>query len=130
MHGGTDTKSVLSVFFLVGTGNSKCGTCTTLLLPLFQPWYQYQFLVVPVPLYKNFQNSLHFGFHCMLASFTALHPLQTDLCLLNCVLHSLSTFTLTLESSVLHVIKNPKVRTELATQSSRSKGLTQYDLEV
>ena len=55
----------------------------------------------------------------MLDSLTASYPLQTDLCLLNCVLHSLGTFTLTLESSVLHVIKNPKVRTELATQGSR-----------
>ena len=55
----------------------------------------------------------------MLASFTASYPLQIDLCLLNSVLHSLDTFTLTLESSVLHVIKNPKVRIELATQGSR-----------
>ena len=55
----------------------------------------------------------------MLASFTASYPLQTDLCLLNCVLHSLDTFTLTLESSILHVIKNLKVRIELATQGSR-----------
>ena len=55
----------------------------------------------------------------MLASFTASYPLQTDLCLLNCVLHFLGTFTLTLESSVLHVIKNPKVLIELATQGSK-----------
>ena len=55
----------------------------------------------------------------MLASFTASYPLQTDLCLLNCVLHSLGTFTLTLESSILHVIKNPKVLIELATQGSK-----------
>ena len=67
----------------------------------------------------------------MLTSYTASNPLQTDLCLLNCLLHSLDTFTLTLESSLLHVIKNPKVRTELATQGSRRvQRVTQYDLEV
>ena len=67
----------------------------------------------------------------MLPSFTALNPLQTGLYLLNCVLHSLGTFTLTLESSLLQVIKSPKVRIELATQGSRKvQGVTQYDLEV
>ena len=55
----------------------------------------------------------------MLASFTASYPLQTDLCLLNYVLHSLGTFTLTLESSVLLVIKIRRVRKELAIQGSR-----------
>ena len=55
----------------------------------------------------------------MLTSFTASYPLQTDLCLLNCVLHSLGTFTLTFESSVLLVIKIPRVRKELAIQGSR-----------
>ena len=55
----------------------------------------------------------------MLASFTASYPLQTDLSFLNCVLHSLITFTLTLESSVLLVIKIPRVRTELAIQGAR-----------
>ena len=34
---------------------------------------------------------------------------QTDLCLLNCIIHSLGTFTLTLESSLPKVIKSPKV---------------------
>ena len=66
----------------------------------------------------------------MLASCTASHPLQTDLFLLNCVRHSLGTFTLTLESSVLHVIKNPKVQIELETQGSRRvQRVTRYDLE-
>ena len=55
----------------------------------------------------------------MLASFTDSYPLQTDLCLLNYVLHSLGTFTLTLESSVLLVIKIPRVRKELVIQGSR-----------
>ena len=66
----------------------------------------------------------------MLASFTASYPLQLDLCLLNCVLHSLDTFTLTLESSVLLVIKIPRVRIELAIQGSRGvQRVTQYDLK-
>ena len=67
----------------------------------------------------------------MLTSCTASNPLQTDLCLLNCVLHSLGTFMLTLVSSLLHVIKSPKVRTELATLGSiRVQRMIQYDLEV
>ena len=55
----------------------------------------------------------------MLVSFPASYPLQTDLCLLNYALHSLDTFTLTLESVVVLVIKIPRVRTELAIQGSR-----------
>ena len=55
----------------------------------------------------------------MLTSFTASYPLQADLCLLNCVLHSLGTFTLTLESSVLLAIKIPKVRKELTIEGLR-----------
>ena len=98
-------------FFLSGYQYQKCGIGTTLLLPCFPALVPVPILVVPVPLYKNFQNSLHFGFHYMLASCTASHPLQIDLCLLNRVLQSLDTFTLTMESYVLHVIKNPKVQT-------------------
>ena len=55
----------------------------------------------------------------MLTSFTASYPLQTDLCLLNCVLDSLGTFMLTLELSILLVIKIPRVRKELSIQGSR-----------
>ena len=108
-----------AVFFRVGTGSSKCGTSTTLLLPIFSA-------LVPVPIFSGTGTTLqkfpefstfwislyaHF-FHCFI-------PLQTDLCLLNCVLHSLSTFTLTLESFVLLGIKIPRVKKELANQGSR-----------
>ena len=114
-----------------GTGTGKCGTGTKLSLPYFSASVPVPIIVVPVPLCRNFQNSLHFGFHCTLASCTASNPLQTDLCLLNCVLHSLGTFTLTLESSLLHVIKSPKVRTELANNgSTRVQRMTQYDFAV
>ena len=138
MHGGTGTSKcgigtrlLLPLFSLTGTGTNKCGTGTKSALHYFSSLVPVPILVVPVPLYKNFQNSLHFGFHCMLASCTASNPLQTDLCFLNCVLHSHNTFTLTLESSLLHVIKSPKVRTYLATQgSTRVQRVTQYDLEV
>ena len=128
---GTSTKLTLPLFFIMGTGTSKCGTSTKLLLPLIPVSIPVPIIMVPVPLCRNFQNSLHFGFPCRLASCNALNPLQTDLCFLNCVLHSLGTFTLTLESSLLHVIKSPKVRTELETQgSTRVQWMTQYDLEV
>ena len=127
----TGTKLPLPRFFIMGTGTSKCGTGTKLFMPLIPVLVPVPIIVVPVPLCRNFQNSLHFGFHCMLASCTTSNPLQTDLCLLNCVLHSLGTFTLTLESSLLHVIKSPKVRIELETQgSTRVQRMTQYDLEV
>ena len=115
---GIGTRLLLPLSSLMGTGTSECGTCTNLLLPCFSALVPVPILVVSVPLYKNFQNSLHFRFHCMLASCTASNPLQTDLCLLNCVLHSLDTFMLTLEPSLLHVIKSPKVRTKLETHSS------------
>ena len=62
----------------------------------------------------------------MLASFLASYPLQTDLCLLNYVLHSLDTFTLTFESVVLLVIKIPRVQIELEIQGSR--GVQRVDL--
>ena len=118
-------------FFIMGSGTSKCGTGTKLLLPLIPVSVPIPIIVVPVPLCRNFQNSLHFLFHCTLASCTTSNPIQTDLCLLNCVLHSLGTFTLTLESSLLHVIKSLKVRIELTTQgSTRVQRMTQYDLEV
>ena len=116
-HGGTGTsKCVIGtrllrpLFSLMGTDTNKCGTGTKLLLPCFSALVPIPIIVVPVPLSKNFKNSLHFGFHCTLTSCTTSNSLQTDLCLLNCVLHSLSTFTLTLESSLLHVIKSPKVQ--------------------
>ena len=63
-----------------GTGTSKCGTSTNVLLHLIPAPVPIPIRVVPVPLFKNFQNSLCSGFQCTLASCTALKPLQTDLC--------------------------------------------------
>ena len=125
------TKSVLPVFsWLVPVPISVVPVPLCYCL-IFQPWYHYQFWWYRYHFTKVSRILYIFGFHCMLASFIASNPLQIDLCLLNCVLHFLGTFTLTLESSLLHVIKNPKVRTKLATQGlGRVQGVTQYDLEV
>ena len=83
---GTGTRFLLPLFSLMGSGTnecctstSECGTDTNLLLPCFSALVPIPILVVPVPLYKNFQSSLHFRFHCMLASCTAPNPLQTYL---------------------------------------------------
>ena len=106
---GTGTESVLSGLpwvvpvplcychcVSVGTSTNMCGTGTTI--------FFFCFFFVAVPIYRNFQNSVHLGFHWMLTSFPASYPFQPDLCSRNCVLHSLDTFTLTLESAVLLVI--------------------------
>ena len=115
-------------------GTNKTGTGTTWLLPLFLCWYRYHFFfffLASVPIYRTFQNALHLGFNWMLTSFPASYPFQPDLCSWNCVLHSLDTFTLTLESAVLLVITIPRVRTYLKFKAQDGcKGLTQYDLEV
>ena len=68
---GIGTILLLPSFSLMGTSTSECGTDTILLLPCFSALVSVPILVVPVPLYKNFHNSLHFGFHCILASCIA-----------------------------------------------------------
>ena len=74
-HGGTGTNKC-------GTGTNKCGTGTKLLLPCFSA-------LVPVLLHKNFQNSLHFGFHYTLASCTASNPSKLT-CVCSIVYYTLS----------------------------------------
>ena len=58
----------------MGTGTSKCGTGTNVLLPLIPALVPVPNIVVPVPLYRNFQNSPRFGFQSILASCTASKP--------------------------------------------------------
>ena len=49
-------------------------TGTNMLLHLISASVPVPIRVVPIPLYKNFQNSLRFGFQCTLTSYTALKP--------------------------------------------------------
>ena len=96
---------------------SRSPPCTSVLVP---------FSVVPVPLWycNNFPASVLVPFsvvpvplwYCHFLSPSVpvpislvLVPLLQKLYLLNCILNSLGTFTLTLEPSLLKVIKNPKV---------------------
>ena len=68
----------------------------------------------------SLSSAFHPGFHCMLTfPFAHILPKLTVFMELVTVVPSLDTFNLSMESTAFPVIRVPKVRTNLATSSSK-----------